>query len=149
MALLPILTGADNPILRKKTKKVGKITQSILRALEDMEDTTAAVKGAGIAAPQIGRIERMCIAMLQRKLTPLINPVIAWRSRETITTEEGCLSLPDVWLMIKRSQEIVLQYTDTKGKQHELKLSDMDARVVQHEVDHLEGVLIVDYGVKM
>lgn len=145
MAVLPIVTGADSPILRKKTQKVAKVTKAVLKLISDMEETTIAAKGAGIAAPQIGRSERICIALIGHKLTPLINPEITERSEEKDIAEEGCLSLPDLWIHVPRSLAITLKYTDLHGKDIERKLLGWDARVVQHEVDHLEGVLIVDY----
>lgn len=110
-----------------------------------MEDTTIAADGLGLAAPQINRSERVCIVRMGKKLTPLINPDITFRSTDTELAEEGCLSLPDVWLQIPRSVSIVVSYLNTKGEQQERMLEGIDARVVQHEVDHLEGKLIVDY----
>lgn len=110
-----------------------------------MEGTREHAIGAGIAAPQVGRTERVCIAMINGRAVPLINPEIVRRSEEAETAEEGCLSLPDVWVQVPRSREIDLEYQDVKGKHRELTLSDFDARVVQHEVDHLDGILIVDY----
>ncbi len=110
-----------------------------------MEETREHAIGAGIAAPQVGRTERVCIAMINGRAVPLINPEIVRRSEEAETAEEGCLSLPDVWVQVPRSREIDLEYQDVKGKHRELTLSDFDARVVQHEVDHLDGILIVDY----
>lgn len=104
-----------------------------------------AADGVGLAAPQVGESLRVCLALVNGKVTPLINPKITSRSREKAFDEEGCLSLPKVWLQIPRSTEITLKYTDTAGKTQERKLTDFSARVVQHEVDHLEGILIVDY----
>lgn len=145
MAVLPIVTGASTAILRSKTKKVPKITKELARLIDDMIDTTNHAQGAGLAAPQVNRSERICIVMFQRKkLVPLINPEIAWKSEEMDVMEEGCLSLPNVWLQVPRHTDILLKYQDSSGKQHELKLHGWDARVVQHEVDHLDGVLIVD-----
>lgn len=145
MAKLPILTGADTPILRSKTKKVAKVTKDILKLLKDMEETTIAADGLGLAAPQVNHAERVCIVRMGEKLTPLINPEILFRSKDIEFAEEGCLSLPDLWLQIPRSISIVLRYTDIKGNDQERMLEHMDARVVQHELDHLEGKLIVDY----
>lgn len=102
-------------------------------------------KGVGLAAPQIGKSIRVCIAMIGKRLTPLINPQITWRSTEKNVDYEGCLSLPEVWLPIPRSNAIDLRYLDARGKPQERRLKDFDARVVQHEVDHLEGILILDY----
>ncbi len=145
MPVLPIVTGENNPILRKKTTPVAKVTKDILALLKDMEATTIAAKGAGLAAPQVGRNERVCLCLIHKKLTPLINPKITFRSEEMESAEEGCLSLPDVWLHVARSKEIVVQFLGLTGRKRELKLTDFNARVVQHEVDHLEGILIVDH----
>lgn len=146
MANLPILTGADTPILRAKTKKVAKVTKEILKLLKDMEDTTIAADGLGLAAPQVNHAERVCIVRMGNKLTPLINPEITFFSLDKDFAEEGCLSLPNVWLQVPRSISIVVTYLNTKGEPQERMLENMDARVVQHEVDHLEGKLIVDYS---
>lgn len=145
MAVLPILTGEKNPVLRAKTKKIPRITKGILKLLKDMEETAQSSNGAGLAATQIGRSERICIARIGQKLTALINPEIPWISTTLESAEEGCLSLPDIWLYIPRPSEVILRYMSLEGKKIELKLSGWDARVVQHEVDHLDGVLIVDY----
>ncbi len=145
MPVLKIVTGADSPILRKKTKKVAKVTKEILKLLKDMQETTVAADGLGLAAPQVNRTERVCIVRMGSKLTPLINPDITYFSPEKESAEEGCLSLPNVWIQVPRSISIVVKYWDTKGKEQERMLKDIDARVVQHEVDHLEGKLILDY----
>ncbi len=145
MAVLPIVLGADAPVLRGKTKKVPKVTKAILQLLKDMIETTVHAQGAGIAAPQVNRTERVCIVMLQRKkLVALINPEIVWKSEEMDMMEEGCLSLPNVWVNVARHLEIQVKFMDVDGKKHELKLKGWDARVVQHEVDHLDGILITD-----
>lgn len=145
MAVLPIILGADNPILRQQTKPVPKVTKAVLKLLDDMKDSMIEAKGVGLAAPQIGVNDRVCLAYINEKIVPLINPQITWKSKETAIDEEGCLSLPHTWIKVPRSTEIQLTYIDAKGKERELKLQNFDARVVQHEVDHLDGVLIVDY----
>ena len=121
------------------------MTKEILKLLKDMEDTTISADGLGLAAPQVGSLERVCIVRMGEKLTPLINPMITMKNPNTEMGEEGCLSLPNVWLQVPRSVSIIVKYLDTKGVEQERMLEHMDARVVQHEVDHLEGVLIVDY----
>ena len=148
MSILPIVIGPDNPILRTKTTKVPKVTKEIKALVKDMIETMHEASGVGLAAPQVARTERICIAVIERKVTPLINPVITKKSKETDIDQEGCLSLPNVWLMIPRSVGITLTYMDLKGKKQERKLEHFSARVVQHEVDHLDGVLIVDYPQK-
>ncbi len=146
MTPLPILTGANNPILRTKTKPVKKITKDVLKLLKDMEQTTIAAEGLGLAAPQVGHGERVCIVKLHGKLMPLINPEITHKSREQEIAEEGCLSLPNIWVQVPRAVSIVITYQNAKGAEEERKLEKLEARIVQHEVDHLEGKLIVDYG---
>jgi peptide deformylase len=145
MPILTIVTGEKHPSLRRKAVPVKRVNKEILGLIENMIETTVAAKGAGLAAPQVDRTERLCIALIDGKLTPLINPTIIWRSTEKDSHEEGCLSLPNIWLMIERPIEIVVTFLAESGKKRELKLSGFNARVVQHEVDHLEGVLIVDH----
>lgn len=145
MAVLKILVGENNPVLRKKTKKIPKVTKEILKLIKDMGAAMAKADGVGLAAPQIGESIRLCLALVDGAIEALINPDITWKSKETYLDQEGCLSLPGIWLDIPRSKEIIVKYTDMKGKPQEKKLTDFSARVVQHEVDHLEGVLIVDY----
>lgn len=146
MSVLPIVTGSETPILRTKTKPVAKVTKDIQKLLKDMQETTVAADGLGIAAPQVNRSERLCIVKIGGRLQPMVNPEITFRSEEQEVAEEGCLSLPNTWVQVPRSISIVVQYLDGKGKEQERMLHELDARVVQHEVDHLEGRLIVDYG---
>ncbi len=121
------------------------MTKEILKLIKDLQETVKDADGAGIAAPQVARTERVCLALISGKMIPLINPKITSKSKEQESAEEGCLSLPGIAVIVPRSTEITLKYLDAKGKSQERKLHDFDARVVQHEVDHLEGVLIVDY----
>lgn len=145
MAILPIVIGPDNKILRTKTKPVPKVTKEVKQLIKDMVITMKEASGVGLAAPQVNASARVCIAVIGGKIVPLINPAITKKSKETYIDQEGCLSLPNVWLDIPRSVEIELEYVDLKGKKQQRKLDHFDARVVQHEVDHLDGVLIVDY----
>ena len=147
MAILPIVTGVDAAVLRTKTAVVPKVTKEIKQLITNMQDTVAKAQGAGIAGPQVGQSLRLCLALIGKKMVPLINPHITWYSKELCVMEEGCLSLPNVpWRHIERPKSIIVTYTDVKGKNQERKLTGYDARVVQHEVDHLEGILIVDYA---
>lgn len=145
MAVLPIVLGADTPILRAKTKKVPAVTKDILKLIKDMNATVKHAEGAGLAAPQVNRSERVCLALINGKMTPLINPDITWKSEETVKMEEGCLSLPGINVDVPRAVEVRLTYLNEKGEAQERHLHDFDARVVQHEVDHLDGVLMTDY----
>ncbi len=110
-----------------------------------MQKAVKKAEGLGLAAPQVGKSLRLCLANINGKMTPLINPEITWKSEETSVIEEGCLSLPEINVDVTRSVEISLHYVDDRGEAQERRLHDLDARVVQHEVDHLNGVLIVDY----
>ncbi|MBI2635704.1 peptide deformylase [Candidatus Peregrinibacteria bacterium] len=148
MAILPIVIGADNPILRAKTRRVRCVTKELRKMIKDMTETMHAADGVGLAASQVGRTERVCIAVIGGRATPIINPAITDRSMETDADQEGCLSLPNVWVIVPRHTVITLEYTDIKGKKQQRRLTRFDARVVQHEVDHLDGVLIVDYAAR-
>lgn len=148
MAVLPIITGAEHPILHRKTKKISSFTKELQKLIQDLLDTVHHAEGAGLAAPQVEISKRVTVARIGEEFIPLVNPEILWKSDQIILGEEGCLSLPNVWLNVPRSTDIVLQYFDSKGNEHEKKLSGFDARVVQHEVDHLNGILIVDYQFK-
>lgn len=145
MAVLKIVTGEEKKILRTVTTPVGEITPEVIQLLKDMEATTVDADGLGLAAPQVNSTARVCIARVKGRLTPLINPKITWKSAITETSEEGCLSLPGVWVPVSRAVEITVTFLTPKGEQRELTLKDMDARVVQHETDHLDGKLIIDY----
>lgn len=137
-----ILTGENNEILRKKSEKVSfEKAQEIVKKLFQEVETKEA---AGIAAPQIGENYRVLLAQVDDKMIAFINPEIISFSLEKELGEEGCLSLPDIWGYVPRAKEILLSFTDIKGKQQEKRFSDWNARVIQHEIDHLEGVLFID-----
>lgn len=145
MPVLPIITGPDNPMLRTKTKRVPKVSKDIQKLIRNMEETVKNADGLGLAAPQVNESLRICLARLNGRMTPLINPDIISKSIEKDIAEEGCLSLPNLYVNVPRSLSIVLKYQNAKGEQQERRLTDLEARIVQHEVDHLNGVLIVDY----
>lgn len=145
MPVLPIVTGEENEVLRAKAQKVPKVTKEILKLIKDMQATVKDAEGLGIAAPQIGKSLAVCLALFNGKMHPMINPEITWKSEETSTMEEGCLSLPKINVDVTRPTEVTVRYLDEKGVEQERRLHDLDARVVQHEVDHLNGVLIVDH----
>lgn len=145
MSALPIITGQDHPILRTKAKKVTKVTKEILKLIADMHDSVKAEDGAGLAAPQVGVSLSLCLAKIGGKMLVLINPEMMRAGVEMATEEEGCLSLPGIVVSVPRFTDITIRYMDIKGKIQERRLKDFDARVFQHEVDHLEARLIVDY----
>lgn len=149
MSTFTIETGEDNPILRAKAKPIMSVDKSIKKLASNMIDAMKASDGMGLAAPQVGISKRIVIVLLNyntdhEMIVPLINPKITYFSDDTDKAEEGCLSLPGIYKQVKRSKQIRLTYTDTKGKEKMLVLEDMNARVVQHEVDHLDGILFID-----
>tara|TARA_B100000315_G_C14559523_1_gene579812 strand:- start:291 stop:731 length:441 start_codon:yes stop_codon:yes gene_type:complete len=145
MTVLPIVTGQDTAVLRAENQKVPQVTKEIKKLIKNMHDTVKKAEGLGIAAPQIGKSLKLCLANINGKMTPMMNPEITWKSEETSTMEEGCLSLPEIHVDVTRPVEISVSYQDKDGEVQERRLHDLDARVVQHEIDHLNGKLIVDY----
>ena len=145
MAVVRIVTGADQKVLCTKAEQVTSFGKDLKRLIQDLVDTAVHAEGVGLAAPQIGLPSSVCVARIAGTFMPLINPEIIWSSDEVSVCEEGCLSLPKVWLKIPRAKEIVIRFWGEKGKEQERKLVGMEARIVQHEVDHLNGRLIVDY----
>jgi peptide deformylase len=146
MPVRAIVTGRHSPVLRQKSQQVSAFNKELKKLIVDLLDTVEDAKGAGLAAPQIGVSQSVTVARLSGSFLPLINPEIIWESEITELLEEGCLSLPNVWLMVPRAREAIVRYRDEKGGEQERKLSGMDARVAQHEIDHLNGKLIVDYS---
>lgn len=145
MPALPIIIGQDAPVLHVKTATVPKVTKEVLKLIRDMEETVKAADGLGLAAPQIGKSLRLCLVKLGSRFVPLVNPQITFHSKETDTAEEGCLSLPDIWLPVERATTIIVRYHDARGQEQERRLEGLEARIVQHEVDHLDGILITDH----
>lgn len=149
MALLPILTVPDQR-LRAKCTKVTAITDDHRRLLDDMLETMYKAPGVGLAAPQIGVLERLIVvdpAGQDESPQPmkLINPEITWVSEEINVYNEGCLSIPDQYADIERPERIRLNYQDEHGTSHTLETGGFLATVIQHEIDHLNGVMFIDY----
>ncbi len=149
MSRLKIETGTDNRVLRKTAKPVKKIDRVILKLVQDMEQTMEEGNGCGLAAPQVGESRRIIIVKLNQQTDqevnlPMIDPEIVFHSEETEVDTEGCLSIPKVFEPVRRYRDIIVKFLDKKGKSQMLKLSELNARVVQHEIDHLDGVLFVD-----
>lgn len=137
----------DNaPILRKKASPVSlPISDEIKKLILDMKKVVRKKDGIGLAAPQAGKSFRLIVVNSEDKKFALINPKITRRSFRKEIAEEGCLSLPGFYINIKRPKKITVKYFDEKGKKIKLKADDLLARVIQHEIDHLNGVLITDY----
>ncbi len=148
MAVLPIKIFPD-PILRRTAEELGYIGDREKQLIANMKETMFAAPGAGLAAPQVGEPIRLIVVNLSDEKHPgksmtLINPAIVFREGEDIA-EEGCLSILNYQTDIKRSSHVIVQYSDPKGRQKEIDAYDFLARVLQHEIDHLNGILFFDH----
>ncbi|MGB6426802.1 MAG: peptide deformylase [Methyloceanibacter sp.] len=149
MALLPIITIPD-PVLRKEALAVERVDQALSKLAQDMLATMYEAPGVGLAAPQIGVSRRLIVMDPSRDEEPeqpliMVNPVILERSTELRTHEEGCLSIPEITAEIERPAVTRVRYIDIGGKPQETSLEGIWSTVVQHEIDHLNGVLFIDY----
>ncbi|MBQ4069754.1 MAG: peptide deformylase [Alphaproteobacteria bacterium] len=139
-------------VLREKCAAVTEITPQILSVLNEMVDMMAAQNGVGLAAPQVGILQRFLVMMDPDTeiVYKMINPKILSRSEDVVTMEEGCLSvlggdgLP-VFANVSRPQSVTVEWTDENGVQQAAQMSGLPARIVQHETDHLDGKLFIDY----
>ena len=145
MAILPVRALPD-PALRQKAKRVRAIDSSIQRLIEDMRETMHAVPGrVGLAAPQVGTLLRVIvIGIPEEEDIVLINPEIVRRSGERSVTE-GCLSVPGYYGEIKRAESVTAKGRDPKGKEIRIKANELLAQALEHEIDHLNGVLYIDH----
>lgn len=154
MAILPIVT-YDDSVLRKKTKMVKENSESLQNLITDMFETMYNSSGVGLAAPQVGELLRLFVMdadavteeLEETDLGPMvfINPKIVELTGEDVKMEEGCLSIPDVRDDVKRPLNVKLQYYDRDFNKQESEFSGWISRIIQHEHDHLEGVLFLDY----
>jgi peptide deformylase len=149
MAKRPILILPD-PRLRAVADPVVEIDDEIKKLARDMLETMYDAPGIGLAAPQVGELKRVVVMDLAKEDEPknpivMINPEILKFSEETVTTEEGCLSIPELYYDVERPAEVTVRYTDLEGKVHETDAKERFAICVQHELDHLDGVLYIDY----
>ncbi len=153
MSILNILKEPD-PILRKKSTPVSVVDKSIKKLLHDMLETMYAAPGIGLAAAQVGVLKRLVVIDLAKdgeKKSPIffVNPVITWKSDILEKKEEGCLSIPDYFAEIKRPNACHVKYLDQHGKEKQLKAEGLLATCIQHEIDHCDGILFIDYLSKL
>jgi len=134
-----------DPVLRKISSPVGKVDNTIRHLIKKMSKIMYSRKGIGLAAPQVGTLDRVIIADIDEGLISMINPEILTGFGEDYL-EEGCLSLPETTVNVKRQQFVFVRYLDKNEKEKETEIVGLTARVVQHEIDHLNGVLIIDYA---
>ncbi|MAZ32029.1 MAG: peptide deformylase [Thalassospira sp.] len=149
MALRDILIVPD-PRLKQECEEVAEVNDEIRELLDDMLETMYAAPGIGLAAPQIGVMKRVVVMDVsddKEKLQPLklVNPEIIWESEDTSVYQEGCLSIPEQYADVERPAEVGLRYLDENGKEHEIEADGLLATCIQHELDHLDGILFTDY----
>jgi len=134
-----------NPILRKKAVKIkNHLDQKIQELILNMFETLHENKGVGLAAPQVGISLRLCVIEVEDTQYVLINPKITAKSRKKVLADEGCLSFPGKFFPISRYNEVQVRYTDRNGNPGKIKGQGLLARALQHEIDHLNGILFID-----
>ncbi len=142
MPVLDVLIYPD-PVLRQATRRITVFDEKLKNLLENMFETMDAYKGVGLAAPQIGVLEKIIVVSYEERSLALINPEIIFHEGETID-EEGCLSLPEVTMQLKRFDIIKVKAQDFEGNPVLLDEHGFFSRILQHEIDHLNGILIID-----
>ena len=153
MAIRPILTAPD-PRLKVVSEPVIKVDAEIRTLVDDLIETMYGADGIGLAAIQVGVPKRVLVMDIDQKdgkknPKAYINPKILWASEEMATFEEGCLSVPEIWDEVERPAKIRAEYLDRDGKRHEIEAEGLFATCLQHEMDHLEGILFVDHLSKL
>ena len=153
MSKKKIIIEPDN-ILREKSEPIEKVDDELKILMDDMLETMYAAPGIGLAAVQVGILKRLIVIDISKNEEGkdplfLVNPEIIFRSKKTSTYEEGCLSLPGHYAEIERPAECHINYIDYDGKQKNLKADGLLATCIQHEIDHLDGVLFIDYLSKL
>jgi peptide deformylase len=135
-----------DPVLRSKARPVERFDEALLDEVSRMGRLMNDSIGIGLAATQVGTLHRVLVYRVQHEspVIALVNPVIEWRGKETEIMEEGCLSLPGVHVEVERPLHVRVSARDEHGDEIEIEASGLEARVIQHEVDHLDGVLILD-----
>jgi peptide deformylase len=148
MALRTVLVAPD-PRLKEKSKPVARVDKALRALMDDMLETMYAAKGVGLAAIQIGVPKRVIVMDLAKDGEPqaprfFVNPEILWRSEELARCEEGCLSVPEFYEEVERPARIRTRYLDYDGTAREIEADGVLALCLQHEIDHLEGILFID-----
>ena len=148
MAVLPIIIAPD-PRLKRKAEPVAKVDAAIRRLMDDLLETMHAANGVGLAAPQVGILKRVIVVDIARKDEPpmrlrMANPETVWASEELVNRDEGCLSFPEQFAEVRRPAKVRVRYLDHENEIRELEAEGLLAICVQHEMDHLDGVLLVD-----
>jgi len=149
MAVLPIITAPD-PRLKVKCTPVDAVDSEVRQLMDDMLETMYLAPGIGLAAPQVGVTKRILVVDCSPKDGPaepirMANPEIVWQSETLCLYEEGCLSLPEQYAEVERPDKVRVRYRDENDMEQELEAEGLLATCVQHEIDHLDGVIFVDH----
>lgn len=147
MAIYSIEKAGESTVLRQKAKPVSEVTDTIRTLLDDMAETMYASEGVGLAAPQVGISRRIIVVDVGEGLIELINPVLL-KGRGKQVGEEGCLSVPGYFAPVERYKTIFVEGLDRDGHQVQIKAKDFTAVALQHEMDHLDGILFIDKAKK-
>jgi peptide deformylase len=153
MSIRPVIEAPD-PRLKLVSEDVAKVDAEIRTLVDDMIESMYAADGIGLAAIQIGVPKRVLVMDIDQKdgkknPQAFINPKVLWASEELATFEEGCLSVPEIWEDVARPAKIRAEYLDRDGKRHEMEADGLFATCLQHEMDHLNGVLFIDHLSKL
>ena len=153
MSLKNIIIEPD-PILRKTSNPIEKVDSTVRKLLDDMLETMYKAPGIGLAAVQIGILKRIVVIDISKdenKKDPIyfVNPELTWQSNEKATYEEGCLSIPDQFAKIDRPEKCTVKFLDYNGNPKEIRAEGLLATCIQHEIDHLNGILFIDYLSKL
>ncbi|MGE3062293.1 MAG: peptide deformylase [bacterium] len=135
-----------DPVLRIKSDEVAKNNKSLKNIIKQMINGMKLEDGVGLAANQVGITQRIMVLDIGERPTVLINPELKFKSKETESQFEGCLSFPNLNVPVERSKEVDVEFTDSSGAYQAMHLEGIHARAFQHELDHLNGVLIIDYA---
>lgn len=150
MSVLKVLQDNEEPLRRVSTPTL--ITEGVRDLVGDMKETMLSMNGIGLAAPQVGVnlriivVQLMNVGKLVGPVQEMINPVIQSTSEDLVEYEEGCLSIPGEYIKLERPRSINVKFQTLNGKYKKWFLRGLEARVVQHEIDHLDGILMVDYN---
>ncbi|MDA8230892.1 MAG: peptide deformylase [Magnetospirillum sp.] len=149
MAILPILTAPD-PRLKQRAARVDTVDADVVRLMDDMLETMYAAPGIGLAAPQVGVSKRVVVVDIgkteaDRSPIRMANPEIVWASEDDNTYEEGCLSVPENYAEVVRPRSVRVRYLDPENEIREVEADGLLATVIQHELDHLDGILFIDH----
>jgi len=143
VAKLTIIT-EPHPVLHQVARRIQPGKLDLAKLYLDMQETMAEAEGVGLAAPQVGLPIRFIIASVGGEVRPFVNPKIVWSSSQSEVDEEGCLSIPGLYGLVERAVEVEVEFEDLEFNRHRQRFAGFDARVIQHEIDHLNGILISD-----